>query len=156
MCVKERERERVREIKFELYRWKFIALLQRLILPQKILFSLLYFYRLFRARITFDSFNEIDPTFDLQSGSAKLFIQRDGKEIVTSSTHPTYFLTPLPRLLLGSPMLMDPQPSQQHAGLQNAILWSFKFTYPFVWTWSSLVEGDEGWIGPSKKLFCLC
>ena len=22
--------------------------------------------------------------------------------------------------------------------------------------WSSLVEEDEGWIGPSKKLLCLC
>ena len=22
--------------------------------------------------------------------------------------------------------------------------------------WSSLVEGDEGWIGLSKKLLCLC
>ena len=22
--------------------------------------------------------------------------------------------------------------------------------------WSSLVVGDEGWIGPSKKLLCLC
>ena len=24
-----------------------------------------------------------------------------------------------------------------------------------VQAWSSLVEGDEGWIGPSKKLLCL-
>ena len=23
-------------------------------------------------------------------------------------------------------------------------------------TWSSLVVGDEGWIGPSRKLLCLC
>ena len=23
-------------------------------------------------------------------------------------------------------------------------------------SWSSLVVGDEGWIGPSRKLLCLC
>ena len=23
-------------------------------------------------------------------------------------------------------------------------------------TWSSLVLGDEGWIGPIRKLLCLC
>ena len=33
-----------------------------------------------------------------------------------------FFETPLPTLLLGSPMLMDPHPSQQHAGLQHAVL----------------------------------
>ena len=26
---------------------------------------------------------------------------------------------------------------------------------PSAVPWSSLVEGDEGWIGPSKKLLCL-
>ena len=25
-----------------------------------------------------------------------------------------------------------------------------------VMSWSSLVVGDEGWIGPSKKMLCLC
>ena len=27
---------------------------------------------------------------------------------------------------------------------------------PMVMSCSSLVVGDEGWIGPSKKMLCLC
>ena len=43
------------------------------------------------------------------------------------------------------------------SNLKQAVQWSFYQQWVFsVGAWSSLVIGDEGCIGPSRKLLCLC
>ena len=84
-------------------------------------------------------FQDLNPlTFSSRLASQPLRLSSTNSWDRSCKTHYLYE-PPLPPwwLLLGSPMLMDPRRSQQHAGLQHAVWRSPKeSTMPYLWTFT--------------------
>ena len=69
-------------------------------------------------------------------------------------TYPSFYLTTFPIIKVPMKKFQWINERETEKWQRPAKLFS-TFLLVSVWPWSSLVEGDEGWIGPSKKLLCL-